>query len=433
MRKKFCIGVLLTCLFSAGSASALSAQPGNIKITWETQEITPARYMISGENYVGLRSLAGALSGTDAQFDVDYQNRQIFVIPEQAYIASDTAIETPQETAQEATKSNFSIACKDTTYQPAAYVINGHTYYRLRDLADILNFSVDYDTQTRTAMLAALPKSPEFTSDPESEHTAPDTTLPPAPELPPESEQAPNPTLPPTPTLPSENEQIPNTPTPEGTPPPPQNPTVPEARAIDGVLTILLDAGHGGPEPGSSAIDGTIEAVVNMDVTALVRDYLQAEGVVVHMIRDENDTTMTNTVRNKLITEYAQTYPLDLLFSIHHNSVNGTATGSELMVQIAYEKGGLGQELAQSVESEYRKMGRKIRPTKYLRSESDPTKDRLFVLKTAWQNNLLCVMSEFCFLDNAEDFVWIQNAEGRAAEARAIADGILAYYKTHPY
>lgn len=421
MRKKPLIGALLTCLFSASSASALSAQPGNIKITWETQEITPARYLISGENYVGLRSLAGALSGTDAQFDVDYQNRQIFVIPTQAYGTSDITTERTQETAQEAVKSSFSLTCKDVTYQPAAYVINGYTYYRLRDLAEILNFSVDYDMQTRTAVLSALPKSPESPSDPESEQTPPDTPLQPVPQPPSESEQSP---ISPVPSAP------------EGTTTSPQNtaaPTVPEARAIDGTLTILLDAGHGGPEPGSIALDQTTEAEINMDVTAMVRDYLQAEGVVVYMIRDETDTTITNTVRNQLITEYAQAYPLDLLFSIHHNSVNGTAAGSELMVQIAYEKGGIGQELAQSIESEYRKMGRKIRPAKYLHSESDPTKDRLFVLKTAWQNNLLCVMSEFCFLDHAEDFAWVQNTEGRAAEARAIADGILAYYTTHPY
>lgn len=433
MRKKFCIGVFLTCLFSAVSASALSAQPGTIKITWEMQEITPARYLISGENYVGLRSLAGALSGTTAQFDVDYQNRQIFVIPNQAYTASDTAAETPQETAQEAVPSSFSIACKDTTYQPAAYVIHGHTYYRLRDLAEILNFSVAYDAQTRTASLSALPVFSASSSDPEnmleSNPSESITPIPEQPSIPPIPEQ------PPTPVLPENNPIIPEIP--ESTTPPaaelPAAPIVPEPRAIDGTLTILLDAGHGGPEPGSIALDKTTEAEINMDVTAMVRDYLQAEGVVVYMIRDENNTTMTNTVRKQLIPEYAKSYPLDLLFSIHHNSVNGTATGSELMVQIAYEKGGAGQELARSIESEYQKMGRKIRPTKYLHSESDPTQDRLFVLKSAWQNQLLCVMSEFCFLDNAEDYTWVQDAAGRTAEARAIADGILAYYQTHPY
>lgn len=406
MWKKVCFGILLACFLSISNASAILAQPGNIRISYEEQEIKPARYLISGENYVGLRSLADALKDMPAQFDVVYENRQIFVIPNQTYTVCTETSEPIQDTAQEAVKSTFSIICKGITYQPSAYVINGYTYYRLRDLAEILGFSVNYDANTRTACIIALPeKTPEI---PENSEVPDD----PSGFQDPEGEQIPDSTLPPL-----TEESTPQT-----------------GHAIDGTLTILLDAGHGDPEPGATAVDGvTLEAQVNMDVTVKVRDYLQEAGAVVYMIREEDDTTMTNTLRKKLITQYAQSYPLDLLFSIHHNSHNGTISGSEMLVQIAYEKGGAGQELAQCVETEYRKIGREIRPTKYQHSQSDPSKDRLFVLKTAWENNLFSVMSEFCFLDNWKDFSWVQGAEGREREARAIADGILAYYEKHPY
>ena len=40
------------------------------------------------------------------------------------------------------------------------------------------------------------------------------------------------------------------------------------------IKTIVIDAGHGGKDPGAIAVDGTYEKDINLPISLKVRDYL---------------------------------------------------------------------------------------------------------------------------------------------------------------
>jgi len=116
-------------------------------------------------------------------------------------------------------------------------------------------------------------------------------------------------------------------------------------------------------------------------------------------------------------------YPVDLLISIHHNATEThDVKGSEILVQIAYEHDGAGQELARCIETEYRALGRTIRPTKYQHSAKKPAFDRLYLLRTAYERGLLAVMSEYCFLDVDSELQLVLTDEGLTNEAEALTN-----------
>ncbi|NBI83463.1 hypothetical protein D3Z48_15560 [Clostridiaceae bacterium] len=123
------------------------------------------------------------------------------------------------------------------------------------------------------------------------------------------------------------------------------------------------------------------------------------------------------------IDHFVREYPVDLLLSIHHNATEThDVKGSEILVQIAYEHDGAGQELARCIETEYRALGRTIRPTKYQHSAKKPAFDRLYLLRTAYERGLLAVMSEYCFFDVDSELQLVLTDEGLTNEAEALTN-----------
>lgn len=304
-----------------------------------------------------------------------------------------------------------------------SYTINGYTYYKIRDLAGVLNFGVDYDTSTDSIIMWNPPAGdPDSTTQPSPEQPPSDQTGADRPPVTQPDTNQPNPG----PMFQPEQPGADNQPT---TQPPIQR------QYIDGRLIVLLDAGHGGTDGGShDAAAKYFERDFNIVVAQQVKAILEANGVQVLMLRDPAETErIPEEERKARIRKYVQEYPVDVLVSIHHNGANQRATGSEVLVQIAYENGGPGQELAHCIEEQYRAVGRTIRPTKYQHSEEDNEKDRLYLLREAYEQGLLAVISEYCFMDVPSDLQLILTDEGIKKESDALAAAILKYYSTHPY
>jgi N-acetylmuramoyl-L-alanine amidase len=84
--------------------------------------------------------------------------------------------------------------------------------------------------------------------------------------------------------------------------------------------TVIVDAGHGGKDPGA-IVKGVREADVNLAVAKLLRDELQARGYKVLLTRD-TDEYKTLQERPKFASDNAG----DLFVSLHCNSIAGTAS-----------------------------------------------------------------------------------------------------------
>ncbi len=96
----------------------------------------------------------------------------------------------------------------------------------------------------------------------------------------------------------------------------------------DGVRVVVIDAGHGGRDPGSIGVGGLREKGVALGVAqALARKLRDRPGIEVRMIRDD-DTFVPIWDRGKLATEMKGDRP-GILVSIHANSVTSSARGFE--------------------------------------------------------------------------------------------------------
>lgn len=386
-------------------AASLTAYPATMTVMLDGKQVEPVGYNINGNNYYKLRDIALILNGTTAQFGVswDKSTRSMNLTPGSNYEAVGGelgAIPTKNATAQ---TSNETVLINGIKASLTAYNVDGYNYFKLVDLGDALGFDVGYESKTRTVLITT-----------------------------PTVEQ-------PTPETPEETPEEPETPAePEPTP---------SVSAIDGKLKIWIDPGHGGTDSGNvatSAIpfddywgvhhDGNTkiyEKDFNLAVSLMLRDKLESAGVEVRMTRDD-DSTVDATTRKQLFSTEGGGY--DMIFSVHQNGYStSTPKGSELLIQIAYEDGGAGQEFGDLLKQEYTSLGQDWRRFVFQRSGSDPSKDYYFVLRSAQEGGALAFISEFCFMSNADDQLWLLYTENLDKQATAQYNAIMKYFETHPY
>ncbi len=103
------------------------------------------------------------------------------------------------------------------------------------------------------------------------------------------------------------------------------NITSPSQRKASQSKTIVIDAGHGGKDPGASGYRHYKEKHVVLGIAKYVRDYLKRRGYHVYMTRDRDYFIK---LRNR--TKFANKKKADLFISIHANaSKNKKAKGVE--------------------------------------------------------------------------------------------------------
>ncbi len=166
----------------------------------------------------------------------------------------------------------------------------------------------------------------------------------------------------------------------------------------------MLDAGHGGAEPGA-VYNGRQEKDDNLNLTLAVGDILAEEGYDVLYTRT---TDVYESPFEKAME--ANESGADLFISIHRNAfpVPGEASGIESLV---YDKSGLKLEVAESINAQlenigFKNLGVKARPN-------------LVVLR---RTEMPSVLVEVGFLDSQEDNELFD--ENFNEIAQAIADGI---------
>lgn len=390
-------------------AAAPTAYPATMPVLLDGRPVSPVGYNIGGNNYYKLRDIAMLLNGTSAQFGItwDKKSRSMDLTPGSPYDAVGGELGAQPTENAVAQTSHETIRINGYPAMLTAYNVGGNNYFKLVDLGGALGFSVSYDASSRTVVIAT-PEKP----DPEPE----------------EPEESGQPEQPETPEVPVE-------------------PEPPKVSAVDGELKIWIDPGHGGSDSGNvatSAIpfddywgnhhDGNTkiyEKDFNLAVSLILQDMLEDAGVTVRMTRDD-DSTVDAAARKELFRTEGGGY--DMIFSVHHNGyANATPKGAEVLIQIAYENGGPGREFGELLKEEYTELGQDWRRFVFQRSGSDPTKDYYFVLRSAQEGGALAFISEFCFMSNPDDQLWLLYTENLVKEATAQYNAIMKYFETHPY
>ena len=133
------------------TAAVKSFQP--FKLDGESVEI--GGYLINQNNYYKLRDLAAILSGTKSQFNVTFnkEKKQIELELGKPYEKLDTDLQAMKHDKTEAKMLTNNILVDGEEVMLKAALIDQNNYVKLRDLADVVGFSVGYNKETQDILL----------------------------------------------------------------------------------------------------------------------------------------------------------------------------------------------------------------------------------------------------------------------------------------
>lgn len=185
---------------------------------------------------------------------------------------------------------------------------------------------------------------------------------------------------------------------------------------------VVIDAGHGGSDPGKIGINDALEKDINLEIALLVKKYLEQSDVKVVMTRETDEGLYDTNASNKKVQDMKRRIAIieeskpELTVSIHQNSypeeyVHGA--------QVFYYNGSVaGQKLAESIQSS---LIEKVEPENTRQIKAN---DSYYLLK---KTATPIVIVECGFLSNTVEAEKLCQEEYREKVAWAIHMGILRY------
>ncbi|NLI90051.1 MAG: N-acetylmuramoyl-L-alanine amidase CwlD [Epulopiscium sp.] len=188
--------------------------------------------------------------------------------------------------------------------------------------------------------------------------------------------------------------------------------------------TIVIDAGHGGFDPGKVGISGVLEKDINLQIALKLRDYLEQSGAYVIMTRtedvdldgDDNKKIKKADMINR--TKKANDNEADILVSIHQNAFSqSNVKGGQVFYHDSSEE---GKRLANHIQ-------------KAIKDYADKDNNRLakhngdyYVLRATSSPS---VIVECGFLTNREEESKLMTDEYQEKIAWAVYIGIVEYFQ----
>lgn len=185
--------------------------------------------------------------------------------------------------------------------------------------------------------------------------------------------------------------------------------------------TIIIDAGHGGKDPGKVGSSGTLEKDINLQIALYLKEILEAQDINIIMTRKEDKELTTNDT-NRKISDMKERLSLiqksnaDLVISIHQNSYT---TPEVYGAQCFYRTNSAeGEQLATIIQNQIITSTNqtKIRPIK--------ENNDYYLLK---HSPVPTVIVECGFLSNPEEEKLLLTEDYQRKMAWSIHFGILQY------
>ncbi|NJM96380.1 MAG: DUF3747 domain-containing protein [Phormidesmis sp. RL_2_1] len=194
---------------------------------------------------------------------------------------------------------------------------------------------------------------------------------------------------------------MPSTPSPS-TP----SPSIPRAR--QGQLTVVIDPGHGGRDPGAVGIGGLREKDINITVSRRIQASLQAQGINALLTRsDDREVDLDPRV------VFAERADADIFVSIHANAISLSRPEVNGLETYYYSS---GLRLAQTIQNA-------VLQRTDLRDRG-VRRARFYVLVNT---SMPAVLVETGFVTGSEDAARFRNPDAVNAIADGITAGILQY------
>lgn len=173
--------------------------------------------------------------------------------------------------------------------------------------------------------------------------------------------------------------------------------------------TIMIDAGHGGRDPGAVGRSGSYEKTLTLDTTFLVKKELERRGAKVLMTR-KDDTYISLSIRSY----HSKRSNADAFISLHYNSAPSNIIASGLNSYYYHSK---DKKLATSIQkSMVDHTGLRDRGTK---------KGNFHVIR---ENNKPAVLLELGFMSDAREEQTILTSSYQERASKGIANGLIDYF-----
>ncbi len=185
---------------------------------------------------------------------------------------------------------------------------------------------------------------------------------------------------------------------------------------------VVIDAGHGGDDPGKVGINGALEKEINLEIAFKVKEFLDQQDVTVVMTRNSDAGLYRDDSPNKKIEDLKNRMALIdasgavLAVSIHQNSYSSESVHGAQVFYYETSKEGekaallMQEQLRKGIDEDNNRQAKKNGSYYLLKKSSVPT-----------------IIVECGFLSNGEEAEKLSQEEFQEKMAWNISLGILQY------
>ncbi len=182
--------------------------------------------------------------------------------------------------------------------------------------------------------------------------------------------------------------------------------------------TIVIDAGHGGFDPGKEGSSGEDEQYINLKIASYLQQYLEQSGASVVITRNDDsalgDTKKSDMAHRRDIIDESGA---DITVSIHQNSFpQESVHGAQVFY---YKDSEEGKKLAEYVQSS---LAETLDSSNTRAAKADNT---YYMLRT---NKTPSIIVECGFLSNPSEEKSLNSPDYQQKTAWAIYKGIIDYF-----
>lgn len=189
-------------------------------------------------------------------------------------------------------------------------------------------------------------------------------------------------------------------------------------------IVVVIDAGHGGYDPGKVGITGVLEKDINLAIACKVRRILEKKGIQVVMTRSTDADLCAEAKSGKKSADMRKRVEImnasgaAVAVSIHQNSFTDTSShGSQVFY---YEASEAGEQLATFLQKSIKE---EITEENHRQAKANK---EYYILKKV---NCPVVIVECGFLSNPKEEMLLTEEDYQEKMAQGIVKGILQYLK----
>lgn len=187
-------------------------------------------------------------------------------------------------------------------------------------------------------------------------------------------------------------------------------------------VCIVLDAGHGGDDPGKIGINGSREKDINLAITLRVKEYLEANGIQVVLTREDENGLYEQGASNKKVQDMKkriaiieEAQPVATVSILQNSYTEEYVNGAQVFY---YKDSKAGETLAALLQESLRA---RLNPENHRQMKAN---DSYYLLK---KTQIPTVIVECGFLSNAREAELLSGEEYQDKVAWAVFMGIMQF------